>query len=139
MKLKPKPRLRAPYAILTRYGPDDKTVTKIVVVIFPSLEGESTELRRWVGPDVTDSAEVRAEINALLKAHRTRTLAITPGVFGCPHEEGADFPEGGDCPHCPFWKGKQGSGAVVEQRWANLKAPHVIDLRAPGAAWWPLR
>ena len=29
--------------------------------------------------------------------------------MGCPHEEGEDFPEGEDCPFCPFWKGKQGS------------------------------
>ena len=26
-----------------------------------------------------------------------------------PHEEGLDFPNGEDCPFCPFWKGKQGS------------------------------
>jgi hypothetical protein len=31
--------------------------------------------------------------------------------MGCPHEEGKDFPVGGDCPFCPYWKGKQGSGA----------------------------
>jgi len=33
----------------------------------------------------------------------------TGGNIGCPHEEGLDFPEGEDCPFCPFWKGKQGS------------------------------
>lgn len=30
--------------------------------------------------------------------------------MGCPHEEGEDFPVGENCPFCPFWKGKQGSG-----------------------------
>ena len=24
-------------------------------------------------------------------------------------EEGMDFPQGEDCPFCPFWEGKQGS------------------------------
>ena len=28
------------------------------------------------------------------------------GNMGCPREEGEDFPMGGDCPFCPFWKGK---------------------------------
>ena len=32
-------------------------------------------------------------------------------VVGCPHEEGIDFPLGGDCPLCPFWNGKQGPAA----------------------------
>jgi hypothetical protein len=85
---------------------------------------------------LASNVEVRAEINAFLKEQRARTLVIAAGVFGCPHEEGTDFPEGGDCPHCTFWKGKQGSGAIVEQLWANLGPRRVVDLRAPGTAWW---
>ena len=38
-------------------------------------------------------------------------LIATDRNMGCPHEEGKDFPKGGDCPFCPYWKGKQGSGA----------------------------
>src|SRR5438270_621056 len=38
-----------------------------------------------------------------------QTVAMSEGNLGCPHEEGEDFPLGGDCPFCPFWKGKQGS------------------------------
>ncbi len=136
MRAQPKPRVRAPFAVLTRYGPDDRTVTKIAVGIASSLEGNISELKRWVGEGVASNVEVRAEIAAFLKQHRARTLVITPGVFGCPHEEGTDFPEGGDCPLCPFWKGKQGSGAVVERRWANLRPGRVVDLRTPGTAWW---
>jgi hypothetical protein len=25
------------------------------------------------------------------------------GLFGCPHEEGIDYPDGETCPQCPFW------------------------------------
>ncbi len=32
---------------------------------------------------------------------------MTEGIIGCPHEEGADFPSGQECPYCPFWHGKQ--------------------------------
>jgi hypothetical protein len=24
-------------------------------------------------------------------------------IFGCPHEEGIDYPEGEKCPYCPYW------------------------------------
>ena len=41
--------------------------------------------------------------------HGVRQVAMTEGNMGCPHEEGEDFPVGGDCPFCPFWTGKQGS------------------------------
>jgi hypothetical protein len=34
-------------------------------------------------------------------------------VIGCPHEEGIDFPEGQECPYCPFWRGKQGAQATL--------------------------
>jgi hypothetical protein len=27
-------------------------------------------------------------------------------IIGCPHEEGIDYPEGEECPLCPFWKGR---------------------------------
>jgi len=37
-----------------------------------------------------------------------KSVAISEGNMGCPHEEGLDFPHGEDCPFCPFWKGKQG-------------------------------
>jgi hypothetical protein len=38
---------------------------------------------------------------------------MSDGNMGCPHEEGEDFPEGGDCPFRPFWRGKQGSNRQV--------------------------
>ena len=41
--------------------------------------------------------------------HGVKSVAMSDGNMGCPHEEGEDFPVGEDCPFCPFWKGKQGS------------------------------
>lgn len=33
-------------------------------------------------------------------------MAMTDSILGCPHEEGIDYPEGGSCPQCPFWSGR---------------------------------
>jgi hypothetical protein len=52
---------------------------------------------------------VRREIQEFFKTHDVQSVVATDGNMGCPHEEGEDFPVGGDC---PFWKGKQGSGAA---------------------------
>jgi len=41
--------------------------------------------------------------------HGVKSVAMSDGNMGCPHEEGPDFPVGEDCPFCPFWKEKQGS------------------------------
>ena len=65
-------------------------------------------MERWRGLGVEKSPEVAAEIEAFLKAHGVREVAMTDGIIGCPHEEGIDFPEGQECPYCPFWRGKQG-------------------------------
>jgi hypothetical protein len=35
-------------------------------------------------------------------------------IFGCPHEEGIDYPEGDFCPECTYWKGRDRfSGEIV--------------------------
>ena len=55
--------------------------------------------------------KVRKGIEDFFAKHKVKSVAATDFNMGCPHEEGEDFPEGGDCPFCPYWKGKQGSGA----------------------------
>ena len=58
---------------------------------------------------MTTSPKVRAELEAFFRRHGVKSVGMSEGNLGCPHEEGDDFPLGGDCPFCPFWKGKQGS------------------------------
>jgi hypothetical protein len=48
--------------------------------------------------------KIPQEFLEFFKAHGS--VAISEGILGCPHEEGKDFPEGEDCPFCPFWAGK---------------------------------
>lgn len=43
--------------------------------------------------------------------HEARAVVVSNGNMGCVHEVGEDFPVGSDCPFCPFWRGRQGSGS----------------------------
>ena len=99
-----------PFATIARYGPDDKVTTKIVVGIFKN-DTDDPMLRQWVGVGIFYDREAQSQIHAFLKEQGVRKVVATEGNMGCPHEEELDFPRGGDCPFCPFWKGKQGSGA----------------------------
>ncbi len=98
-----------PIGTVAYYGPDDKRTTKIVAGIVWSRDGEPL-LKRWVGSEVTTSDKVQREIVAFFEQHGVRSIIATDGNIGCPHEEGQDFPPGEDCPFCPWWKGKQGTG-----------------------------
>lgn len=79
-------------------------------------EGAEPIMERWRGSDVTTNVEVQAQIAGFIQAHGVRQVAMTDGVIGCPHEEGIDFPEGQECPYCPFWRGKQGIRVKSEGR-----------------------
>jgi hypothetical protein len=102
-----------PIGTLAYYGPDGTTTTKIVAAAFEQ-EGAEAILERWVASDVTTNPRIREEIEAFFERHGVKQVVASEGNMGCPHEEGEDFPEGGDCPFCPWWKGKQGSGLQEE-------------------------
>ncbi len=59
--------------------------------------------------DVITSPKVQREIKEFFERHGVKSIAMSEGNMGCPHEEGEDFLDGQDCPFCLFWAGKQGS------------------------------
>ncbi len=97
-----------PVGTVGLYGPDDKTTTKIAASVIPE-EGADPILKRWVATDVLTSLKVQREIQEFFVQYEVKSVVMSDGNMGCPHEEGQDFPHGEDCPFCPFWKGKQGS------------------------------
>ncbi len=104
---RPRP-MKYPSGTMAFYGPDDKTTTKIAACVF-TAENTKGETKRWVATDVTTSPKIQREIEEFFKEQGVKSVAMSDGNMGCPHEEGEDFPVGEDCPFCPFWKGKQGS------------------------------
>ena len=99
-----------PIGTVAYYGPDDKTTTKIVASVIEE-EGAEAIIKRWMATDVMTSPKIRGQIEKFFDKYQVRSISMSKGNLGCPHEEGEDFPDGGDCPFCPWWKGKQGSGA----------------------------
>lgn len=97
-----------PIGTVAMYGPDDKTTTKIAAGVILH-EGADAIIQRWVATDVSTNPKVQQELKDFFLKHGVKSVAMSDGNMGCPHEEGPDFPEGEDCPFCPFWKGKQGS------------------------------
>ena len=100
-----------PIGTVAFYGPDDKVTTKIAAGVIVA-EGADPIIERWVGTGVQENPKVQAELKAFFAQHGVKSVVVSDGNMGCPHEESEDFPEGEDCPFCPYWKGKQGSGAV---------------------------
>jgi hypothetical protein len=99
-----------PIGTVAMYGPDDKATTKIAAAVILH-DGAEPIMKRWVATDVTTNPKVQQEMKDFFLQHGVKSVAMSQRNMGCPHEEGEDFPHGEDCPFCPFWKGKQGSGA----------------------------
>lgn len=97
-----------PIGTIAFYGPDNRHASKVAVGIAPRAGAKVTELERWFenGLDVRIDPRVGKEVTEFLRARGVRTVAVAEGIIGCPHEEGVDYPDGEECPECPFWKGK---------------------------------
>ena len=95
------------------YGPDNTRATKVAVGVVRTENAEPTHLERWFSGDrdVRTDAAIGKAILEFLRGHEVRSVALTGGIIGCPHEEGVDYPEGQTCPQCPFWAGRD--------RWAE--------------------
>ncbi len=96
-----------PVATVAFYGPDDTRATKLAVGIVPSEGAEATELRRWFSKetDIRNDTAVAEEVLAFIETNGAKTVVMSDGIIGCPHEEGIDY-EGATCPACSFWAGR---------------------------------
>jgi hypothetical protein len=96
-----------PVATVALYGPDDAMATKLTVGIVPFESADVSDLRRWFseGSDIRNDMDVTEKVLAFIAETGARSVVMTDGVIGCPHEEGIDY-EGSTCPHCPFWAGR---------------------------------
>ena len=87
---KPKKRPEYPIGTVALYGPNDKITTKIAASVIKSPNAEPI-LERWVATDVTTSPKVQREIKEFFERHGVKSIAMSEGNMGCPHEEGEDF------------------------------------------------
>ena len=97
-----------PVATIAFYGPTATVATKVVVSIVRDEGHEPDPLERWFSQDidVRNNLDVGEKVLAFLKEHAAKSVIVTDGLIGCPHEEGIDYPEGKSCPQCPYWAGR---------------------------------
>lgn len=97
-----------PVATIAYYGPDASTATKVAVAIIPAEGQEPDALERWHSTDSDSRFDQRVcgAVLEFLAAHHVRSVVMSPGIIGCPHEEGIDYPVGQTCPACPYWADK---------------------------------
>ena len=96
-----------PIATVAFYGPNLSQATKVAVGIVPSEHAEAAELRDWKVDrgDIRSDPDIGREILEFIEGHQARSVAITDGIIGCPHQEGIDY-DGEWCPVCEFWHGR---------------------------------
>ena len=97
-----------PVATVAYYGPDAARASKVAVAVIRAEGGEPSALERWHSDesDVRFDQEICGAVLDFLAAHPVKTVALSPGIIGCPHEEGIDYALGEKCPACPYWADK---------------------------------
>jgi hypothetical protein len=106
-----------PVATVAYYGPDGSRATKVAVGIISGEGQEAEPLERWFSPDsdVRFDQEICGLILEFITAHQVKSVVMSPGIIGCPHEEGVDYPVGQKCPACPYWADKdRWTGEVIQ-------------------------
>jgi hypothetical protein len=94
-----------PLGIIAFYGYNDRSAAKAVIGIVMEAGGTPEHIRKWV----SEKGDLRKDVSSIkelfryIEAHHVQSVAMTPGIYYCPHEPGIDFPEDGTCPHCSFW------------------------------------
>ncbi len=106
-----------PIGTIAFYGPDNGHASKVAVGIAAKAGDEVAHLRKWYEDkvDVRIDCRIGEQVATFLREHRVGTVAVAEGIIGCPHEEGIDYPQGEECPACPFWQGKDRFEHAVQE------------------------
>jgi len=121
-----------PIATVAYYGPDNRFASKVAVGIILEEDGEVAFLERWFsqGGDVCTDPVVSQQIVDFISQHGVKSVAMTDGIIGCPHEEGKDYPLGESCPQCPYWANRdRWTGELIEREGREAKM-------VTGCAWY---
>ena len=97
-----------PLATLAFYGPTNKLATKVVLGIF-QYENDDPVLIKWYSQkiDIRTKPEIIDQIVTNLKDKKILSLLLKDTIYGCPHEEGIDYPTGDICKECSYWENKE--------------------------------
>jgi hypothetical protein len=97
-----------PIASVAFYGPTDKFASRVVVGITAAEGADVEPLERWYSPDqdARKNPQVLKSVLQFLETQGVKSVVMPDRLLGCPHEEGKDYPEGEECPRCPYGQGR---------------------------------
>jgi hypothetical protein len=103
-----------PLGIIAFYGYNDQDAVKAVIGIVEEAGVPPAHIKRWSCEkgDLRKDVAMIKEFFRYIESYEVKSVALTPGIYACPHEPGIDYPQGGSCPLCPFW--------------ANVKKPDLF-------------
>lgn len=86
------------------YGPDNRHASLVIATALAS-EDALPMIQEWYESemDVRLDGRIGGEVERFFREHPVQRIVMRHGVYGCPHDEGVDYPAGGVCPRCPFW------------------------------------
>jgi hypothetical protein len=88
-----------PAATIAFYGPDDTRASKAAVGIIKTEGAAPSALQRWFTEqaDARTDRAIASEILLFVQSHGVKSIVMSDGIIGCPHEEGIDYPDGQVC------------------------------------------
>ena len=92
-----------PLATITYHGPSPIKASKIIVGILEDQD-QIPIVREWSGEEISEDVKAAREISMFIKDHNVSRVITSEWVLSCPHDEGADYPQGETCPFCPEWR-----------------------------------
>jgi hypothetical protein len=94
-----------PLAIIAFYGYDDRSAASAVIGIVKAAGTPPEAIRTWTSEtgDLRKDPERIKDLFRYIEAQQAVSVALTPGIYYCPHRPGVDFPMDGSCTHCAFW------------------------------------
>ncbi len=98
-----------PLATIAYYGPDNQFASKVAVgIVLFENNPDPIDMKKWfsVDLDIRKDPSIISEILTYLEIFRVRRVVLMDRIFGCPHEEGIDYPMGESCPLCPYWENR---------------------------------
>lgn len=100
-----------PVATIAYYGPTNTQATKVVCSMFANETAEPEPMKKWFSKtEIRKSERTTGEILQFIAENNAKTVAMTDGILGCPHEEGTDYPDGGHCSACHYWRNRDRFG-----------------------------
>jgi hypothetical protein len=94
-----------PLGIIAFYGYNDRVASKAVIGIVKASGKPPENIKAWVFEhgDLRKDVPTIKELFRYIEAHQVVSVALTPGIYYCPHDPGVDFPHDGSCSRCSFW------------------------------------